>query len=104
MQQQTTRGWFRPQFPHMHFPNTYQHAQMYKQDGRDRVFDEGRVGRDMLDFLYEFYRAHPEVAENPFYVTGESYAVRPGAHVDPGGGGPGWRVPLRPCATLEPEA
>ncbi|PNW82448.1 hypothetical protein CHLRE_06g279400v5 [Chlamydomonas reinhardtii] len=46
----------------------------YSNDGRDRVFDEGRVGRDMLDFLYEFYRAHPEVAENPFYVTGESYA------------------------------
>lgn len=28
----------------------------------------------MLDFLQEFFDAHPEVADNEVYVTGESYA------------------------------
>ncbi|GFR42356.1 hypothetical protein Agub_g3051 [Astrephomene gubernaculifera] len=46
----------------------------YSEDSRDTVFDEEVVGNDMLDFLYEFYRAHPEVLDNDFFVTGESYA------------------------------
>ncbi|KAG2492349.1 hypothetical protein HYH03_009297 [Edaphochlamys debaryana] len=46
----------------------------YSGDWRDTVFDETRVGQDMLDFLWEFYRVHPEMQANPFYVTGESYA------------------------------
>ena len=32
------------------------------------------VAHDMLDFLQEFMAAHPEVAKNDFYITGESYA------------------------------
>jgi serine carboxypeptidase-like clade IV len=28
----------------------------------------------MLDFLQEFLAAHPELKDNDFYVTGESYA------------------------------
>lgn len=32
------------------------------------------VADDMLDFLQEFFDAHPEVATNEVYVTGESYA------------------------------
>ena len=32
------------------------------------------VAHDMLDFLQEFMAAHPELADNDFYVTGESYA------------------------------
>jgi serine carboxypeptidase-like clade IV len=28
----------------------------------------------MLDFLQEFFDAHPELADNDVYVTGESYA------------------------------
>jgi carboxypeptidase C (cathepsin A) len=32
------------------------------------------VAFDMLDFLQEFFAAHPDVADNELYVTGESYA------------------------------
>lgn len=32
------------------------------------------VADDMLDFLQEFFDAHPEVSQNEVYVTGESYA------------------------------
>ena len=28
----------------------------------------------MLDFVLDFLEAHPELADNDFYVTGESYA------------------------------
>jgi serine carboxypeptidase-like clade 4 len=33
------------------------------------------VADDMLDFLQEFFEAHPELADKQFFVTGESYAV-----------------------------
>ncbi|KXZ41207.1 hypothetical protein GPECTOR_651g768 [Gonium pectorale] len=46
----------------------------YSTDSRDRVYNEERVAADMLDFLYAFYEAHPEMLQNDFYVTGESYA------------------------------
>ncbi|EFJ52952.1 hypothetical protein VOLCADRAFT_102913 [Volvox carteri f. nagariensis] len=46
----------------------------YSDDWRDRVYNEVVVGEDMLDFLYAFYSAHPELLENDFFVTGESYA------------------------------
>jgi len=46
----------------------------YSDDERDRVHNEKGVGEDMLDFLYAFYEAHPELADLPFFVTGESYA------------------------------
>ncbi|MEW5315793.1 MAG: hypothetical protein WDW38_007198 [Sanguina aurantia] len=46
----------------------------YSEDERDRVFDEKTVGDDMLDFLQEFFAVHPEIADNDFFVTGESYA------------------------------
>eukprot|EP00798_Chlamydomonas_sp_ICE-L_P017887 gene17887-24279_t len=46
----------------------------YSDDDRDTVFDENGVAEDMLDFLQEFFEVHPELADNDFYVTGESYA------------------------------
>ncbi|GIL67070.1 hypothetical protein Vafri_20506 [Volvox africanus] len=46
----------------------------YSEDWRDRVYNEKVVGDDMLDFLYEFYQAHPELMSNDLFVTGESYA------------------------------
>eukprot|EP00892_Ulva_mutabilis_P009376 jgi/Ulvmu1/6810/UM031_0013.1 len=46
----------------------------YSTDPADTVHGETGVAHDMLDFLQEFMAAHPEVADNDFYVTGESYA------------------------------
>ena len=46
----------------------------YTSDPRDDVTSEKVVAADVLDFLLEFYDAHPEYAALPFYVTGESYA------------------------------
>ena len=46
----------------------------YTSDPRDDVTSEKVVAADVLDFLLEFYDAHPEYADLPFYVTGESYA------------------------------
>jgi carboxypeptidase C (cathepsin A) len=50
------------------------------------VYGEDGVADDMLDFLQEFFEAHPDMADRPFFVTGESYAV--GA-AGPGVGGAG---------------
>jgi len=46
----------------------------YSTDSADDVHDERRVAEDMLQFLTEFAEAHPELADNDFYITGESYA------------------------------
>ncbi|KAG1675310.1 hypothetical protein FOA52_015984 [Chlamydomonas sp. UWO 241] len=46
----------------------------YSNSDEDRVFNEILVADDMLDFLQEFFEVHPDLAERPFYVTGESYA------------------------------
>eukprot|EP00892_Ulva_mutabilis_P009381 jgi/Ulvmu1/6815/UM031_0019.1 len=46
----------------------------YSTDPADAVYNEKGVAHDMLDFLQEFMEAHPELADNEFYVTGESYA------------------------------
>lgn len=46
----------------------------YSDDPRDTVHNEDGVSADMLDFLQEFFAAHPDIADNDFYVTGESYA------------------------------
>ncbi|GBF95389.1 serine carboxypeptidase-like enzyme [Raphidocelis subcapitata] len=46
----------------------------WSDDPRDSVSREGVVSADMLDFLQEFFEAHPEIADNDFYVSGESYA------------------------------
>eukprot|EP00892_Ulva_mutabilis_P009379 jgi/Ulvmu1/6813/UM031_0016.1 len=46
----------------------------YSDDPADTVHSEKGVAIDMLDFLQEFMAAHPELADNDFYVTGESYA------------------------------
>jgi len=40
----------------------------------DEVTSEAQVADDVLDFLLEFLAAKPALADNPFFVTGESYA------------------------------
>ncbi len=40
------------------------------------MFTEKGVAGDLLDFMEEFLKARPHLADRPFYVTGESYAVR----------------------------
>ncbi len=54
------------------------------------MYGEDGVADDMLDFLQEFFEAHFELADKPFYVTGESYAV---------GGVARERMLLHCCAT-----
>ncbi|KAG9136611.1 hypothetical protein Leryth_020278 [Lithospermum erythrorhizon] len=46
----------------------------FSTDKRDVVHDETGVGNDLYDFLQTFFVEHPELAENDFYITGESYA------------------------------
>mmetsp|Transcript_4680 Transcript_4680/g.12062 ORF Transcript_4680/g.12062 Transcript_4680/m.12062 type:complete len:501 (+) Transcript_4680:335-1837(+) len=46
----------------------------YSDADEDRVYDEVKVARDMLDFLQELFKAHPELQGRDFFVTGESYA------------------------------
>ncbi|KAL9264726.1 Serine carboxypeptidase 3-like protein [Drosera capensis] len=46
----------------------------YSSDRRDIRHTEGGVGDDLYDFLQAFFTAHPELANNDFYITGESYA------------------------------
>ncbi len=52
-------------------------ARTTKQDPDDRVFTEKGVAADLLDFMEEFQKARPHLADRDFYVTGESYAVSP---------------------------
>ncbi|CAI0410931.1 unnamed protein product [Linum tenue] len=46
----------------------------YSTDKRDIRHDEAGVSNDLYDFLQAFFTEHPELAENDFYITGESYA------------------------------
>ncbi|GAB2286879.1 Protein cbp3, mitochondrial [Dionaea muscipula] len=46
----------------------------YSTDRRDIRHTEDGVSDDLYDFLQAFFRAHPEYANNDFYITGESYA------------------------------
>eukprot|EP00892_Ulva_mutabilis_P009378 jgi/Ulvmu1/6812/UM031_0015.1 len=46
----------------------------YSDDPADKVRGEMGVAADMVDFLQEFMAAHPELADNDLYITGESYA------------------------------
>lgn len=36
------------------------------------------VAQDVLEFMREFYKAHPDMADRDFYVSGESYAGKCG--------------------------
>lgn len=60
----------------------------YSEDPRDRVYDEVGVANDMLDFLNEFFKAHPKFAARDFYITGESY----GGHYVPAVGHAVWEA------------
>lgn len=46
----------------------------YSTDRRDVRHDEMGVSNDLYDFLQAFFIEHPELANNDFYITGESYA------------------------------
>nr|XP_043617232.1 serine carboxypeptidase-like [Erigeron canadensis] len=46
----------------------------YSTDIRDIRYDEKGVSDDLYDFLQAFFSEHPELVENDFYITGESYA------------------------------
>ncbi|KAL6896702.1 hypothetical protein ACP4OV_007274 [Aristida adscensionis] len=46
----------------------------YSTDLRDLRFGEKGVADDLYDFLQAFFREHPDLLQNEFYITGESYA------------------------------
>ncbi|KAL2525887.1 Serine carboxypeptidase-like 49 [Abeliophyllum distichum] len=46
----------------------------YSSDRRDIRHDEKGVSDDLYDFLLAFFKEHPDLATNDFYITGESYA------------------------------
>ena len=46
----------------------------FSQNAKDEVFDEKTVAADMVDFLSEFYAKYDKYANNPLFITGESYA------------------------------
>ncbi|KAH9624815.1 hypothetical protein KSS87_018131 [Heliosperma pusillum] len=46
----------------------------YSSNRRDIRHDEEGVSSDLYDFLQAFFTKHPELVNNDFYITGESYA------------------------------
>ncbi|KAL0452128.1 UNVERIFIED_CONTAM: Serine carboxypeptidase-like 49 [Sesamum latifolium] len=46
----------------------------FSSDRRDIRHNEKGVSDDLYDFLQAFFRGHPHLAKNDFYITGESYA------------------------------
>ncbi|KAL3618744.1 Serine carboxypeptidase-like 48 [Castilleja foliolosa] len=46
----------------------------YSSDDDDIRHNEEGVSNDLYDFLQAFFKAHPKLASNDFYITGESYA------------------------------
>ncbi|KAK7404787.1 hypothetical protein VNO78_05746 [Psophocarpus tetragonolobus] len=46
----------------------------YSSDASDIRHDEESISIDLYDFLQEFFKAHPQLVKNDFYITGESYS------------------------------
>ncbi|XP_071734032.1 serine carboxypeptidase-like [Rutidosis leptorrhynchoides] len=46
----------------------------YSSTIKDIRHDEQGVSNDLYDFLQAFFAEHPELVDNDFYITGESYA------------------------------
>ncbi|XP_022990308.1 serine carboxypeptidase-like [Cucurbita maxima] len=46
----------------------------YSSDREDIRHDENGVSNDLYDFLQAFFEEHPDLVENDFFITGESYA------------------------------
>nr|XP_043632437.1 serine carboxypeptidase-like [Erigeron canadensis] len=46
----------------------------YSSSDQDLRHDESGVSNDLYNFLQAFFKAHPDYANNDFYITGESYA------------------------------
>ncbi|XP_010486643.1 PREDICTED: serine carboxypeptidase-like 49 [Camelina sativa] len=46
----------------------------FTTDKSDIRHDETGVSNDLYDFLQAFFKEHPKLAKNDFYITGESYA------------------------------
>ena len=46
----------------------------FTSDSSDEARDEETVSNDMFEFLQDFFLSRPELADNPLFITGESYA------------------------------
>ncbi|XP_038679129.1 serine carboxypeptidase-like isoform X2 [Tripterygium wilfordii] len=46
----------------------------YSSDRHDIRHNEDGVSNDLYDFLQAFFEEHPQLQDNDFYITGESYA------------------------------
>lgn len=46
----------------------------YTTEETDIRHDETGVSNDLYDFLQAFFKEHPQLTKNDFYITGESYA------------------------------
>ena len=46
----------------------------WTSDNTDEARDEETVSNDIFEFLQDFFLSRPELADNPLFITGESYA------------------------------
>ena len=54
--------------------STGEHGFSFTSYSSDEARDEETVSNDMFEFLQDFFLSRPELADNPLFITGESYA------------------------------